>query len=166
MGYASAGDGTPLAPDSQSMAAMDPKFAELQATQKFAQQQVDSARAALQNAEQTSAAAVQGADVGFQVLDPPQLPTAPSTQLKNVMVFVAAAVVMGLGLSATLLVLLMAGDRSVRREADLHPPVRVLGIVPALKVKHRLPKASRPAATRRAIGFLAGSALPAPKGTK
>jgi uncharacterized protein involved in exopolysaccharide biosynthesis len=166
MGYASAGDGTPLSPDAQSMASVDSTFADLQATQKFAQQQVEQSRAALQSAEQSSAAAAQGADVGFEVLDPPQLPTAPTPQLKSILVFVLAALVIGLGISGTLLVLLVAGDRSVRRESDLQPPVRVLGVVPALRVKQRLPKPVRSAATRRAIGFAAGTALPAPKGAK
>jgi uncharacterized protein involved in exopolysaccharide biosynthesis len=166
MGYASSGDGTPVSPDSQAASAMDPKYAELQAAQKFAQQQVDQARAALDNAQLSSAAAAQGAEVDFQVIDPPQLPTAPTTALKGLIVYVAAALVVGLGLSGALLVLLVAGDRSVRRESDLQPPVRILGVVPALKLKQRLPKAARGSATRRAIGFIAGTALPAPKGAK
>ena len=166
MGYASTGDGTPISPDSQSGAAMDPKLAELSATQKFAQQQVDQARAALQNAQQSSAAAVQGADVGFEVLDPPQVPTSPSTQMKNIVIYIAAALVIGLGLSGVLLVILVAGDRTVRRDADLVPPVRILGVVPELKLKQRMPKPLKGMATRRAIGFVAGAALPAPKGAK
>lgn len=166
MGYASSGDGTPLAPDASSASAMDSRFAELAATQKFAQQQVDQARTALQNAEESSAAAVQGADVGFEVLDAPQVATSATTQIKNVFVYLAAALIIGLGISATSLVFLVAGDRSVRREADLHPPVRVLGIVPMLQIKHRVPKAIRGTATRRAIGFVAGTALPAPKGAR
>lgn len=166
MGYASAGDDAPPSPDSTAASGMDPKFAELQGTAKYAQQQLDQARAALQNAQLSSAAAMQGADVGFQVIDPPQLPTAPTPQLKNVIVYVAAALILGLGIAAGLLVVLVAGDRSVRRDADLQPPVRVLGVVPTLKLKQRVPKPIRAAATRRAIGFVAGTALPAPRGTK
>jgi len=166
MGYASSGDGTPLTPDAQSAAAFDPQFADLQAKAHFAQQQVDQARAALQNAQQASAAAVQGADVGFQVIDPPQVPTAPVTQLKNVMIYGVAALVIGLGISLMALVLLVAGDRSIRVEADLQPPVRILGVVPMLKLKQRVPKSVRGSATRRAIGFVAGSALPAPRGSR
>lgn len=166
MGYASSGDGTPLAPDAQSASSFDPKFAELQASAHFAQQQVDAARSALQNAQQSSAAAIQGQDMSFQVLDPPQLPTAPVTSVKNILIYGIAALVIGLGLSTIVLVLLVAGDRSIRQDADLHPPVRVLGIVPTLTLKQRLPKALRGTATRRAIGFVAGTALPAPRGTK
>jgi len=166
MGYASSGDGAPISPDMQSATAFDPQFADLQAKARFAQQQVDQARVALQNAQQSSAAAAQGADVGFQVIDPPQMPTAPVTQLKNLIVYVAAALMVGLGLSTVVLVFLVAGDRSIRAETDLVPPVRVLGTLPMLKVKHRLPKPVRASATRRAIGFVAGSALPAPRGTR
>lgn len=166
MGYASSGDGTPLAPDVQSTSAYDPRFAELQANAHFAQQQVDQARAALQSAQQSSAAAMQGADVGFQVIDPPQVPTAPVTQLKNALIYVAAALVVGLGISVLVLVLLLASDRSIRQDADLQPPVRVLGTLPMLRLKQRMPKAMRGAATRRAIGFVAGTALPAPKGSR
>jgi uncharacterized protein involved in exopolysaccharide biosynthesis len=166
MGYASSGDGTPLSSDVQSVSAFDPEFADLQAKAHFAQQQVDQARVALQNAQQSSAAAAQGADVGFQVIDPPQMPTAPVTQLKNVIVFIVAALIIGLGLSTIVLVFLVATDRSIRTENDLVPPVRVLGTLPMLKVKQRLPKAVRASATRRAIGFVAGSALPAPRGTR
>jgi uncharacterized protein involved in exopolysaccharide biosynthesis len=165
MGYAS-GDGGTASPDTTSVTAMDPKFAELQAATRFAQQQVDQARAALQTAQLGSAASIQGAEVGFQVLDPPQVPTTPATQLKNIVVYVAAALVLGLGISGMLLVLFVAGDRSIRRDADLQPPVRVLGTLPMLKLKRRLPKSLRPSATRRAIGFVAGAALPAPKGAK
>jgi uncharacterized protein involved in exopolysaccharide biosynthesis len=166
MGYASSGDGTPLTPDAQSASSFDPRFAELQANAHFAQQQVDQARASLQNAQQTSAVAFQGADIGFQVIDPPQLPTAPATQLKSAIIYVAAALAVGLGISVIVLVLLVAGDRSIRHDADLQPPVRILGVVPMLKLKQRMPKRLRGTATRRAIGFVAGTALPAPRGTR
>jgi hypothetical protein len=68
-------------------------------------------------------------------------------------------------LSAVLLVLLVASDRSVRADADLVPPVRVLGVVPTLKLK-KAPKKLRAVATRRAIAATAGTALPAPSGAK
>jgi uncharacterized protein involved in exopolysaccharide biosynthesis len=166
MGYASSGDGTPLAPDAQSASSFDPRFAELQANAHFSQQQVDLARASLQNAQQTSAVAMQGADIGFQVIDPPTVPTAPATSLKNVIIYVAAALGIGLGISVIVLALLVAGDRSIRQDADLQPPVRILGVVPMLKLKQRMPKALRGATTRRAIGFVAGTALPAPRGSR
>lgn len=166
MGYASTSDATTLTQDAQSVSAFDPQFAELQAKAHFAQAQVDQGRAALQNAQQTSAAAIQGADLGFQVIDAPQVPTAPVTQFKNSIIYVVAALIVGLGISVMVLVLLMAGDRSIRTEVDIQPPVRILGVVPTLKLKRRLPKSVRGSATRRAIGFVAGSALPAPKGSR
>jgi uncharacterized protein involved in exopolysaccharide biosynthesis len=166
MGYAPTGDGTTVSTDTQQAQAFDPQFADLQAKAHFAQQQVDQARAALQNAQQRSAAAAQGADQTFQVIDPPQLPTAPVTQTKNVLVFGIAGLVVGLGLSGIVLVLLVASDRSIRQEADLQPPVRVLGALPMLKLKQRVPKSIRGSATRRAIGFVAGTALPAPRGSR
>jgi hypothetical protein len=155
-----------LTPDVQSASAYDPRFAELQANAHFTQQLVDQARATLQNAQQSSAAALQGADFGFQVIDPPQVPTAPATQLKSAIIYVAAALAVGLGFSVVVLVLLVAGDRSIRQEADLRPPVRILGVLPMLKLKQRVPKALRGTATRRAIGFIAGAALPAPRGSR
>jgi hypothetical protein len=75
--------------------------------------------------------------------------------------------VVGLGLSLVLLVLLVASDRSVRGENDLPEGSRVLGAVPQLNLKlNRLPKAARRDAMRKAIGFVAGTALPAPTGSK
>ncbi len=73
-----------------------------------------------------------------------------------------AGLLVGLGLSAVLLVVLTAGDRSVRTESDLTQPTRVIGVLPRLRLK-RVPKGAGPDATRRAIGFVAGSALPAPR---
>ena len=75
----------------------------------------------------------------------------------------AAGLVAGLLLSGALLVLLVAADRSVRSERDLLPSARVVGAIPRLKLR-RMPKKAGPDATRRAIGFVAGTALPAPRG--
>ena len=64
-------------------------------------------------------------------------------------------------------VLLVAGDRAVRSESDLPNSARVLGVMPQLKLKlRRIPKSARRDAMRRAIGFAAGTALPAPGGSK
>jgi hypothetical protein len=87
--------------------------------------------------------------------------------LKKQLIFPIAGLVVGMGLSLVLLVLLVAGDRSVRSETDLPQGARVLGAVPQLNLKlKRLPKAARKDAMRRAIGFVAGTALPAPTGSK
>jgi hypothetical protein len=71
----------------------------------------------------------------------------------------------GLGLGATLLILLVAADRSVRSEADLPAMSRLVGAVPRLRLEH-IPKRADPGATRRAIAFVVGTALPAPRGAK
>src|SRR5262249_43470455 len=78
MGYAPTGDGSdPQAASTTSAIAFDPKYAELQGNAHFAQQQVDDSRSLLQASQTNSAAAIQGADIGFNVIDEPQLPTAP-----------------------------------------------------------------------------------------
>jgi hypothetical protein len=70
-------------------------------------------------------------------------------------------------LSIVLLVLLVTADRAVRMETDLPANARVLGSMPNLKLKlRRIPKSARRDAMRRAIGFAAGTALPAPGGSK
>jgi uncharacterized protein involved in exopolysaccharide biosynthesis len=165
MGYDGSADATvgPAQNGTLSASALDPKFAQLQSSVNFAQQQVDQARTSLQQAQLASAAAVQGGQVGFQVIDPPQVPTAPASNSKSVVVFAVASLVVGFGLSGMLLVLLVAGDRSIRRDADLASSFPVLGVVPQLSMK-RAPKFARRTTTRRAIGFVAGTALPAPRG--
>ena len=62
---------------------------------------------------------ITGQQYGFQVLDPPQLPTVATPQTKKIMIYPLAAAVAGLGLMGLLLVLLVASDRSVRSEMDL-----------------------------------------------
>jgi hypothetical protein len=91
------------------------------------------------------------------------MPTTAVRQVKNRLLFPIAALLGGLVLSSVLLILLMCSDRAVRSEGDLGQSVRVLGVVPRLKLK-RLPKRAGPDVARRAIGFIAGSALPAPSG--
>lgn len=156
--------GTPSSP--LSVGALDARLADLQSRVDFARKQVDSARGTLEQARLAAAAAAQGQQLGFQVLDPPQVATAATRDLKKVIIFPVAAVLTGFALSAAMLVLLTAGDRSVRYEMDLSPPLRVLGVVPHLNVK-RLPKKVRPSTARGAIGFTAGAAaLPTPGGAK
>jgi uncharacterized protein involved in exopolysaccharide biosynthesis len=145
-------------------AMLDPKLGTLQANVQAAQALVNNAQTALNQAQQDAAAAAQGQDYGFQVLDPAVMPTAPTVQTKKIMIYPIAAAVVGLGLSGMLLVLFVASDRSVRAEQDVTANgLRVLGSVPALRVK-RPPKNLKLAATRRAIGAAAGTALPAPGG--
>ncbi|MGI9146806.1 MAG: hypothetical protein ACR2IK_09705 [Chloroflexota bacterium] len=161
-------DGADLSPDraagAVSAAMLDPKLSALQSNVQAAQLDFNSAEAALTRAQQDAVASVQGLQYGFQVLDPPELPTAPTNQVKKVVIFPIAAAIAGLMLSGMLMVLLVASDRSVRSETDLAPGLRLLGSVPLLNLKN-VPKKLRYGATRRAIGATAGMALPA-VGTK
>ncbi len=100
-----------------------------------AQVDFNNATAALTQAQHDAQAAAQGQQYGFQVLDPPQLPTVATPQTKKIIIYPIAALIVGLGLSAMLLVLLVASDRSVRSEADLAPGLRVLGRCPDAQAK-------------------------------
>jgi uncharacterized protein involved in exopolysaccharide biosynthesis len=146
-------------------ALLDPRLAGLQTAVQQAQTNYNQAQTMATQAQHDALASAQGQQYGFQVLDQPQVPTAPTPQTKKIIIYPIAAAVAGLGVSALLLVLLVASDRSVRSEADLAAGLRVAGIVPNLKVK-RAPKQFRGLATRRAIGAVAGTALPAPSGAK
>jgi uncharacterized protein involved in exopolysaccharide biosynthesis len=146
-------------------AMLDPRLGSLQTAVQSAQLDFNNAQGILAQSQQDAAAAAQGDTYGFQVLDPPQLPTAPTPQIKKMIIYPVAAAVVGLALSGMLLVLFVAADRSVRTETDLLPGLRVLGGIPNLDLK-RVPKQLRPVATRRAIGAYAGAALPSPGGAR
>jgi hypothetical protein len=137
---------------------IDPQLAQLQHDVDSARAEVEREKAALDQATFDASAALEGSDLGFQVIDAPTPPTSPIRQTKARLIFPAAGLVAGLVLSTLLLVLLMAGDRSVRSEGNLPAGLRLLGTVPALRLK-RAPKRSGPDVTRRAIGFVAGAAL-------
>ncbi|HEX8969715.1 MAG TPA: hypothetical protein VF937_17665 [Chloroflexota bacterium] len=144
---------------------LDPKLGELQASLQVAQADMNNAQSAFSQAQRDASAAAQGQQLGFQVLDPPELASGPTPQTRKITIFPIAAAVVGLGLSGMLLVMLVATDRTVRSEADLAAGLRVLGTVPMLRLK-RLPKELRAVGTRRAIGAVAGAALPAPTGVE
>jgi capsular polysaccharide biosynthesis protein len=146
-------------------AMLDPRLGALQTAVQAAQVDVNTAQAALSQAQQDALTSATGQQYGFQVLDAPQLPTAPTSQIKKIIIYPIAAFVVGLALSATLLVLFVYSDRSVRSEVDLAPGLRLLGSVPHLQLK-KLPKKLRSGATRRAIGSSAGTALPIAGGAK
>jgi uncharacterized protein involved in exopolysaccharide biosynthesis len=169
LGDTSSFDTTTTAPSTGAPAVsallLDPKLASLTTAVQQAQSDVTGAQSALLAAQRDSAAALQGQQLGFQVLDQAKMPTAPTRALRKLIVYPIAALVTGLGLSAMLLVLFVAADRSARGESDLAPGLRLLGAVPALKVK-RAPKKLRSIATRRAIGAAAGMALPVARGAR
>lgn len=142
-------------------AMLDPRLGALQANVQAAQLDVNTTQAALNQAQQDAMMSVQGLQYGFQVIDAPELPIAPANQIKKIIIYPIAAAIAGLGLTGLLLVILVASDRSVRSELDLAPGLRLLGSVPILQPNHSPKKLSRSGARRRAIGAVAGLALPA-----
>jgi uncharacterized protein involved in exopolysaccharide biosynthesis len=144
---------------------LDPRLTTLQSSVSTAQGQVNQYQSLLTQAQQESIASLRGQQFNFQVLDAPTLPTAPTSQLKKLIIYPIAAAVAGLALSALILVLLVASDRSVWSEVDLPAGLRFLGGVPELKQK-RVPKQLRTYATRRGVGAVAGMQLPAPARSK
>jgi len=143
---------------------VDPQLLDLQSRIQSKQTEVDGLRKSLDQARQDASASLEGQELGFQVVDPPQVPTVGGRDLKKRIITPAAALVGSLAFSAALLVLLSMSDRSVRGLTDVGL-ARVIGEVPELKLKRRAKKVGV-IGTRRAIGFIAGAALPAPKGAK
>lgn len=147
-------------------AATDSRFEELRRRQRLDQDDVERARTSLDKVAVDAAAARQGQDLDFRIVDAPSKPTAPSReQYRKMLIFPVAALALGLGLSATLLVLLAASDRSVRSQADLALTVRVLGLIPHLSPE-QVPHRVGAEATRRAIGLVDGAVSPAPQAAK
>ncbi len=95
-----AGDSTQTDPNQQNLSAvmLDPKLGTLQANVQAAQLAANNAQAALNQAQQDATAAAQGQQYGFQILDPAEMPTAPTVQTKKIIIYPIAAVVIGLGL--------------------------------------------------------------------
>jgi uncharacterized protein involved in exopolysaccharide biosynthesis len=143
--------------------AIDPQLAELIRQVEAAQGDADRLRELLERARFEASASQEGQQTGFQVVDPAPTPTAPIVERRRLMVYPAAALAAGLAIGAALLVILFVSDRSARSIRDLGPDLRVLGTIPQLQVK-KLPKKGGSHAARRAIGYVAGAALPAPKG--
>jgi uncharacterized protein involved in exopolysaccharide biosynthesis len=145
-----------------SLELTDPQLGELRRRADVEQRNVERMQTTLDQARLDAASSQQSQEFGFQVVDPPQVPTRATRELRRILVFPIAAALTGLGIGGVLLVLLIAADRSVRSEADLAGTVRVLGSVPQLQLK-RLPQLVGPNSARRAIGFPAGTALPPPR---
>jgi uncharacterized protein involved in exopolysaccharide biosynthesis len=145
----------------------DSQLADMMGTLQTQQKQVEALRAAVEQAQFDASVGLEGQELGFQIIDAPQLPAAPTRALRKQLVYPIAGLIGGMALSMVLLVLLVAADRSIRSESDLPQGARALGAVPQLKIKiKRLPKAARRDAMRRAVGFVAGTSLPAPTGSK
>jgi hypothetical protein len=147
--------------------ATDPQLADLMGQIQFQQKEIERIRGSLSQAQFDASAGLEGQELGFQIIDAAQIPSAPTRALKKQLIYPIGGLVGGMVLSIVLLVLLVTADRAVRMETDLPANARVLGSMPNLKLKlRRIPKSARRDAMRRAIGFAAGTALPAPGGSK
>ncbi len=155
------GGGAVVVRPALSPALVDPKAADLMRTLDSEQRNLENIKQSLDRAQLAVAVAQQGQELGFQVVDAPQPANAPTRERKRVLVFPIAGLLLGLGLSTGLLILLVAGDRSIRNENDLAGVTRVVGSIPQLQAR-RPRHLLGPHSTRRAIGFTAGAALPAP----
>jgi hypothetical protein len=145
----------------------DSQLADLMSQITFQQKEIERVRGTLEQARFDASAGLEAQDLGFQIIDAAQLPTTATRALRKQLIFPIAGFAAGVVLAGILLVVLVAGDRAVRSEGDLPGSARVLGVMPHLKLKlRRIPKSARRDAMRRAVGFAAGTALPAPGGSK
>jgi uncharacterized protein involved in exopolysaccharide biosynthesis len=144
-------------------AATDPQLSELMRQSDTDQREVERVSGLLEQARLQISASIEGQELGFQMVDPPQVAVSPTRERRKALFYPIAGLLVGLILSATILVLLVALDGAAWSEADLIARGRVLGVVPILKLDSALKRKS-PGGARRAIGFVAGMALPAPRG--
>jgi uncharacterized protein involved in exopolysaccharide biosynthesis len=145
--------------------ATDSNLAQLRSKVQNSQDRVAQLQSSLQSAEYQASASVQGQQLGFQVVDAPNYPTSGGRDLKKHLIVPIGALVGSLALSGIVLALMAMSNRSVQSENDLVTGVRVVGDVPYMRLK-RAPRLLRGVSARQAIGFVAGAALPAPKGAK
>ena len=143
-------------------AAADPQLSQLMRQVDLEQRDMESMRTSLERARLDVSAALEGQELGFQVMDQAQLAPRQIVERRRALVFPLAGALVGLMLSATLVVLLLAFDRSAHSEADLVSNYRVLGAIPHLRAPGG-PVRGYSQGTRRAVGYVAG-ALPAPTG--
>jgi len=142
---------------------LDPQLAEMQSRLELEKGEVERARRSLEQVRLQTSAGVEAQELGFRVVDPPQVPVEAIRETRKKLMIPAAGLLVGIGLSAVLLVILVASDRSVRSKSELPPTIRVIGAIPELRGKVLPQRAGRDRA-RLTVGFVAGSALPAPKG--
>jgi hypothetical protein len=140
------------------VARLDPTFADLQRKSDAVGRDADAARTSLQSAQLDVSAGNQSDAFGFRIVDAVGVSPSPSRQLKKLLVYPIAAVLIALVIGGSLLLLFAISDHSVRSLADLAPDAVILGILPRLKPSHITRAGGH--ATRRAVGFMAGAALP------
>jgi len=139
------------------VARLDPQFADLQRRVDTTQSASESARAALAAAQLDYSAGVQTDALGFKVVDQTGVSPSPSRQLRKALVYPIVALLVGILLSGSLLILLTLSDHSVRSLADLTPDLVILGVMPRLRARN-LPRHSGAHLIRRAVGHVAGGA--------
>jgi uncharacterized protein involved in exopolysaccharide biosynthesis len=144
---------------------VDPQLTDIQRRIEAKQSEIDSLRRSLEQARLDASASLEGQELGFQVIDAPIVPAQGGRDLKKRIILPAGALFGSFALSGVLLVLLSITDRTVRGVMDLSTAVRVIGEIPDLRVKG-LQRRLGSVATRRAIGLVAGAALPVPSGAK
>jgi uncharacterized protein involved in exopolysaccharide biosynthesis len=149
---------TRAASDAPRPTVVDPQLDELQSRAELDSNDVERARSVLEQARLQSMAAQQGRQLGFQVMDPPEVPIFRSRDRRAMMLAPIAGLLVGLILSGVVLVLLVATDRSLRTQTDLPEGSSILGALPVLRRKP-LPRGAGPDDIRRAMGFVAGSAI-------
>ena len=140
------------------LARLDPQFAELQRRVESSQRDSDSARGALGAAQLDVSAGNQSDAFSFRIVDATGVSATPSRQLKKMLVYPIAALLFALVIAGSLLMLFTLSDHSVRSLADLAPDTVILGVLPRLKSSH-FARLGGQHATRRAVGFVAGSAV-------
>jgi capsular polysaccharide biosynthesis protein len=141
------------------VARLDTQFAELQRRVDTVQRDADNARGSLQAARLDVAAGNQSAALGFRVVDAAGVSPTASRQLRKLLVYPIAGIVIALVISGSLLLLLTLSDHSVRSLRDLAPDTVILGVLPNLKPAH-VARHAGGHQTRRAVGFAAGASLP------
>jgi uncharacterized protein involved in exopolysaccharide biosynthesis len=148
-----------------AISATDSTLQQLRSQVQTHQDRVAQLRTSLQTSEFQASASVEGQQLGFQIVDAPNLPTSGGRDLKKRIIYPVGAFLGALALSGLIVALLAMSDKSVRSERDLSTGVRVVGEMPYLRLR-KIPRKLGQVATRRAIGFVAGASLPAPKGAK
>lgn len=141
-------------------AALDPQLADLLKSMDNDEKDAQRLRDLLEQARFEASATLDGSDSTLQILDQPVFPMKPERERRRLLIFPIAAVAIGGLISALLLVALTASDRAVRSTADLSAMGRVIGVVPQMGLRS-MPRQAGPETTRRAIAFVAGTALPA-----
>src|SRR5439155_13613107 len=108
--YVSAGQRTVVDANSASRlglsaAATDPQLGQLMRKADTDQREVDRLNAAAEQARLDVSASLEGQELGFQMVDPPQVSTSPIRERRKALVYPAAGLTAGLILSVTLLIL-------------------------------------------------------------